>query len=286
MDEVPQGSSTERISTNDIATKDMLAGRFAIEAEPTRPLFPQKRPPRRTALYSAIVLVSVVVLVFAGAAIIRSHTSPTSLTGARASQPTATTQGQGAVQWIPIKSQSAGDLIAAARQSELFNVNCPAEGDCIQDLSHLGTPAFVHVIGAKTSDNLPDLYLLPILDPSASSLGVAILRLNTSHTAIMVGDIVTYPSPLPNGAVSKTKSVDAIAAVQAQRHTQPAAGKNLELVYFPIDYTAWTTGKITWTAGGQFPYDPIWLVHGADGHDYIVGTDGRVYTPQDLPLSA
>jgi hypothetical protein len=251
-------------------------------------------PTRRwLAAYGVLLVLVVIVFSFVGIAVARSYAVAPSASSAHIASPTPwftvapqPTETEVADKWIPIQSEAPAEIIAAARKSQLFNLNCPPGGDCVQDLGHLGTPAYVHVIGAPRSDSLPDLYLIPILDPNADTLGVAEAALNPAHTAIQVGDITTYATPLPKGAVAKIKAADAIAAVSAQRHAQSAAGKKPELVYFPIDYTAWTTGKITWNAGGQFPYDPIWLIHGADGQDYIVGTDGHVYTPKDLPVSA
>jgi hypothetical protein len=255
---------------------------------------PEKTPTGRgLAVYGAGALLLLVVISLMGVmAATRNRTTARvvshSHAAARTPQATVTpapASTEVADRWIPIPSEAPADVIAAARKSQLFNLNCPPGADCIQDLSHLGTPAYVHVTGAPRSDHHPDLYLIPILDTNADTLGVAEAALNPAHTAIQVGDLVTYATPLPKGAVTKMGTADAIVALKAQRHTQPAAGKKLELVYFPIDYAAWTTGKLTWNAGGQFPYDPIWLIHGADGKDYIVGTDGHVYTPKDLPVS-
>jgi hypothetical protein len=128
-------------------------------------------------------------------------------------------------QWIPIQSEAQANIIAAARKSQVFNLNCPPGADCVQDLSRLGTPAYLHVIGAPRIDHLPDLYLIPILDPNGDTLGVAEAALNPSHTARSVVDLVTYAAPLPKGTVAKTMASDAIAALNAQHHTQPAAGK-------------------------------------------------------------
>src|SRR5262245_42977792 len=106
MDEAPQGTPTEGISTgkiyaDEIATKELPAGGFSIEAAPTQPLAPQKRPPkRRLALYSAIALLALAVLLIAGVAIFRNRTTSTGLASTRAQQTpqaTATPLGQGGV---------------------------------------------------------------------------------------------------------------------------------------------------------------------------------------------
>ena len=36
--------------------------------------------------------------------------------------------------------------------------------------------------------------------------------------------------------------------------------------------------------GGEDPEHPIWRLKGGDGRYHFVGTDGRVYEPNQLPL--
>ena len=39
-------------------------------------------------------------------------------------------------------------------------------------------------------------------------------------------------------------------------------------------------------AAASFGPTPVWLVPGADGKDWMAGTDGRVYAVSQLPMSA
>lgn len=131
---------------------------------------------------------------------------------------------------------------------------------------------------------LPDYYDIPARDASGATIGAVLCQLNSQHTAISVGDIVGYPAPRPAGRITILSDRDAINAVASQAHVALKAGGAAELIYFPFDQMAEDTGKINWKAGGNMPYDPMWLVPGADGHDYLVGSDGHVYAPSQLPV--
>jgi len=67
----------------------------------------------------------------------------------------------------------------------------------------------------------------------------------------------------------------------------PAATKQPELVFFPID-PQWrdpNSPKHGWSGGGDSPMDPMWHLVGVDGRDYFVGVDMRVYDAASLPLA-
>lgn len=200
-----------------------------------------------------------------------------------AASATPTTQAESG-EWIALRSTAAADILAAARQSSLFRGDQSESGDHA-DLSRLGAPVFVRAIqppGAPAG-LYPDFYVVPVLDASGAATDAAELELNPTHTAIQVIAIVTYSQPHADGAIASLTASAAIAAVSAQQHSAPRAGTSPQLVYFPADPTAQQTGA--WTGGGAFPADPIWLVPGADGHDHLVGDDGRVYDPEQLPLA-
>jgi hypothetical protein len=66
-------------------------------------------------------------------------------------------------------------------------------------------------------------------------------------------------------------------------------GAQAELVYFPanLDKLNGPHAQMTWTGGGQFPDLAIWRIVPAGGaKDYLVGLDGRVYLPSELPLAS
>lgn len=188
-------------------------------------------------------------------------------------------------QWIPLRSSSPADVIAAARQTVLFNVDRSANGDYVKDLSHLGTPVLVHALHAPGGIVMPDCYVIPIHDGTGATMAAAELNLNPAHTAIQVMAIVTYNHPRPHDTIPRVNQAAALSAVAAQHHTSLRVGAQAELAYFPVNAYAQATGKIVWVSGGEFPADPIWLVPGADGQDHIVGADGHVYYLKNLPIA-
>lgn len=193
--------------------------------------------------------------------------------------------------WIPLRSQSAADVRAAAAASPLFALHrsqaAAGQGD---DLSRLGTPVLVRALQPPTSPSggarLPDFYVLPVLDAAGNATAAAELELDDAHAAVHVIAIVTYAQPRPRGIVPALSAQAAAQAASAQARVALAAGSQPTLVYFPGDAAAQETGASTWAGGGEFPADPIWLVHGADGQDRVVGTDGKVYAPSQLPMLA
>src|SRR5258708_2357797 len=195
--------------------------------------------------------------------------------------------------WIPLRSNASADILAAARQSTLFAENRSDTGDHAHDLTHLGGPVFVQAMqpggttapsGAAAGAVWPDFYVIPILDIQGNTTDAAEAQLNPAHTALHVVAIVTYTHPRPAGTVTAVAMADAVAAVAAQAHTTVRAGSQPRLVYVPIDAAAQEIGKIVWTAGGESPADPLWLIPGADGHDRVAGTDARLYTSAQLPV--
>jgi len=189
-------------------------------------------------------------------------------------------------EWIPLRSTAAADILAAARQSSLFQGDQSESGDHA-DLSRLGTPVFVRAIqptGAPAG-LYPDFYVIPILDVAGAATDAAELELNPARTAIQVVAIITYSQPHGDGAIARVTASAALAAASAQRGVSLHAGASPELTYFPADVAAQASESDAWTGGGEFPADPIWLVPGSDGQSYVVGVDGKVYTLDQLPLA-
>ena len=190
--------------------------------------------------------------------------------------------------WIPLHSQAPGDIIAAARQSPLFAESRADAGDHVHDLSRLGRPVYVRALrpAGVTATQVPDFYIVPILNPAGATTDAAELALNPSHTALQVIAIVTYTASRPNGAVPAQHADQAIHAVASQRQEAPQAISQPYLVYFPLD-PAWQTSpnsQPTWTAGGALPADPLWFVTATDGKQYLAGNDGQLYTTSQLPI--
>jgi hypothetical protein len=187
--------------------------------------------------------------------------------------------------WTPLASQSPGDVVAAARKSPLLNVSPAGTGDYLHDVSRLGTPQLVRAFLAPAGASMPDYYLIPVLGPANQSVGVAMVELNAARTAVRVVDVVTYAQPIPGGGVTRITANAAIGAMMSQHRVAMRTGSQPQLVYFPFDFAAQDAGSVSWHAGGDKPYDPIWLLAGADGIQRLVGTDGHVYLPTDLPAN-
>jgi hypothetical protein len=228
-------------------------------------------------LAGAIVFFVVVVLVAT-----RHTSASTAVSNAAATRAAATSDaGSG---WITINAESPGAIIAAARKSTLFNVDRSGDGDYLKDLSHLETPVLVRALHSAGSIVMPDYYVIPIDDTSGAIVGAAELALNPTHTAVQLTSIITYSAPRPHGKMAHTDMAAAVADLTSQRHVAVRSGAQPQLVYIPIDASQLQTGQVTWSGGGLYPADPVWLIPGADGQDHVVGTDGRDHYVSQLPL--
>jgi hypothetical protein len=192
--------------------------------------------------------------------------------------------------WIPLQGQSAADVLAAVRKAPLVQLvsSTPATSDGSVDLSHLGSPVLVLAYHASNSDgreDAPDFYEIPAMTPSGVITNLIDAELNPAHTAIFVGSI-SGTDPTTHWPGQLIPLAQAVQIVQAERHTGLRAGEHAQLIYFAAYNTsAIEAGQLTWSAGGGGPQNPIWLIPGADGHDYFVGTDGKSYTQAQLPLA-
>lgn len=239
---------------------------------------------------AAFLLLGMAALALITALVVASQHIPASSAagagGSSSAGPQASNAQVATSDWIPLRSSAPADILAAARKSSLFQQNLAGSGDHISDLSRLGAPVYVQAIqpaGAAVGQ-YPDFYVVPILNTSGATTDAAELELNSSHTAIQVIAIVTYGQPHPHGSIARLPASAAVAAVSGQQHSAVRPGTAPQLAYFPADAAAQETGQITWTGGGEFPADPIWLVHGTDGRDHLVGVDGRTYYPGQLPM--
>jgi hypothetical protein len=248
---------------------------------------------------AAFALLTVALLALSAALVVACQSlpaSPTTPAGASRTNSSTTTAEAAASQtvnaqlasgqWIALASTSPAGILAAARQSSMLQQNSAGTGDHASNLSRLGTPVFVRALqpAGATDGQFPDFYVVPILDTSGVVTDAAELLLNLPHTAIQVIAIVTYSQPHADGAIARMSASAAVATMQAQLHADLRAGEAPELIYFPADAATLGSGQVTWTAGGEFPADPIWLVPGTDGHDHVVGDDGHTYAPDQLPM--
>lgn len=191
-------------------------------------------------------------------------------------------------EWIPLRSQSPADILAAARSGALLRESRDGSGDHVDDLSRLGPPVLVVALrpAGVSAAQVPDFYVIPVLSQASAATDAIELALNPAHTAVQEIAIVTYATPRANGSIAMLGADHALQAVASQRQVAAAAMSRPYLVYFPMD-PQWQTsqsGQPTWTAGGALPADPIWLVPTTRGGPYLAGNDCKVYTTSQLPL--
>jgi hypothetical protein len=194
--------------------------------------------------------------------------------------------------WIPLNGPSPAAVLAAVRQSPFFQMvtSAPPESDGYTDLSHLDAPVLVLSYGANKEGgrvNAPDFYEIPVRSSAGLVDNVISAELNRAHTAIYVGSLGSV-DPTPTWPGHLVNAGQAVQIVQVQRHTGLRPGTQARLIFLAAFNTAaFEKGPNPlppWTAGGGGPEAPIWLVPGADGHDYFVGMDARSYTLAELPL--
>ena len=183
---------------------------------------------------------------------------------------------------VPDDSPQAVKALLAAQPLYVTGLNAtPIPGD----------PVLAHPIriGAASDVNACPHWLLPDYDAAGHLVALSDYvydypqrRARFSITGRVFPDEPRYSNPYPylssEQAMALLKNARGVATLQ-----QPAP----ELVFLPINIgvpeqpgPAWN-----WRGGGAAPSDPIWLLAGADGRDYLIGTDRRVYTLHDIPLS-
>lgn len=192
--------------------------------------------------------------------------------------------------WIPLRSQSAADVLAAVKQAPFLGIvsSAPPSSDGYTDVSRLGSPVMVIAYHAPgdTSTSSPDYYEVPVLTASGSVDATVDAQLNASHTAVSVDSVTGYSAPTAHWPATLVSADRAEQLVLATFHVGPRTASAARLVYLAAyDTMAIETGKLNWNAGGGGPMSPIWLVPGADGRDYFVCYDGHAYTLAQLPLS-
>jgi hypothetical protein len=187
-------------------------------------------------------------------------------------------------QWIPLASQSPSDIIAAAKQSNIYQMNASGQGDVVP-VSHLGTPVFVLGLSPSYSSLIPSYYEIPLLDDAGTVIGALDCELNTNQTAISVVDSVQYGQPRSSGSVAQITMQQAFAEIATQHHVSPKTGTQPQLIYFAFNLSAEETGQINWKGGGNFADNPIWEFVGTDGNQQFAGDDGHAYYWDELPLA-
>ena len=131
---------------------------------------------------------------------------------------------------------------------------------------------------------MPDYYIIPIDDTSGAIVGAAELALNPTHTAVQLTSIIARTPAHAHGHMPYMAQSTAQADVAGQQHVALKSGAQPSSSQSQLMRAHSETGQVTWTGGGLYPADPIWLIPGADGQNHIVGTDGRSYNMSSVPV--
>ena len=154
-------------------------------------------------------------------------------------------------------------------------------GDSQYDLSRPETPILVRALHVAGAALIYDVWVIPF-DTARGAIGyIAILDTDATHLAIHPDALMQLGMARPHGELAKYSLTQAISIVQAQSQIRLKSGARPYLIYAAIDYAAVATGK--WNGGGSSDA-PLWLVPGADGKDRILGDDGKVYFPWQIPV--
>jgi hypothetical protein len=215
-------------------------------------------------------------------------------------------QGDSGPQWVALAATSPSAIQQAARASRLYQDvwNSPQTraGQALRS-GMLGMPVLVHAY--RPTPGLPDVWVIPV--DSAGAPGVN-LGQATGVRVVMLLDFaydaahrrlrpLTFAGPFVPGdpeygqPFPRRTAAQALGVMGASYGASVVVGARAELVYFAANLAKLTgpQAQMTWTGGGQFPDLAIWRIvpaaGGPAGADYLVGLDGRLYLPSELPLA-
>ena len=258
---------------------------------------------RRRALLVALLPVVLIGVVVAAIAMLTHGANASGVAAETTLKPTATAQvslscGTSTTpdcptpttgDWIPISADTPAAVLAVFKQSGMYSAAQSSAttgvGDAQYDLSRPETPLFVRELHIPGSIVMPDMYIIPF-DMANGTVGYLMLcNVNATHTAIEVGEVMGVGTkngaPVPHGGLVYLSASAAEGVLYAQRHVRLMPGKQPYLVYTPLDPMSGG-----WSGVGRDGFRPLWLVPGADSHDYVIGNDGKAYLPSQIPLAS
>lgn len=191
-------------------------------------------------------------------------------------------------QWISISSESPSVVAVAISKSGMFQSVETRMGHLTLD-----TPVLVHLIhNVGGSDYWThDHWLASAATDAGLRVGIfdyVYDRADHSIRFAVFGSL--RPSDPRYGHIFPlTTASVAVQRLGAERGIGAKRGMQPILVFFPPDPAILgpDSGRPqrTWTGGGEYPSDPMWLVVGADGHNYFVGKDAHTYDESVLPIA-
>lgn len=242
----------------------------------------------RNAIVTLLLTAAIALTVSAcssAAAVAPQPATPAPVAPTRTALPAAATIITGS-DWIPLRSNSPADIIAAAR-ANLPTYSPGSDSFNITTSSPTGTPVLVLALRDSDIPQPPDFYVVPFLTASGAPVADVTLELNANHTAVRQGGIFSGGSR-PQGILWQHSAAQAVSALEAQRHVALMAGFKPVLVYWPVNASHFETGEITWNGGSLGPTIPAWLLRGTNSQYYIMANDqaddGHIYALSEMPL--
>lgn len=193
--------------------------------------------------------------------------------------------------WVHVASDAPADVLAALKSCREYMAPPQAARASASSASTFDDPVLVQ---PATTGNLGDYSSLPHFIIRASVNGKRQVTydvvydpakelLRISSTSPQMANDPHYGLSFPWAGV--TAGV-AVANLRAARGIGLAASASPELVFFRAPDADTRLGKPdTWTGGGTDLANPIWRLKGSDGRYHFVGTDGKVYEPDQLPIA-
>ena len=235
----------------------------------------------------------VIVLMFAllarhsGAAVASAH-STTAGDGRHiwcglAGQPACPTADPG---WVSVSSSMPAAALTAISSHKMFSAFESRFGHFSPDL-----PVLVHpygVYGPASDYYLDDHWVVAVRNSAGQECGIFDFVYDRAHQRLRFSsfDVLTSQDPRFGKAFPYISSNVAQSRLLSQLHEATLVGVAPALIFFPIA-TGWIGPQAshTWTLGGDSPVNPVWLLTGADGHTYFIGSDLRVHAQGELPIA-
>lgn len=246
-------------------------------------------PPLAFVGVSLLVTLMAAVLIWHGTIASATSSSQTGKNNARniwcgsAGQPACPTVDPG---WVPLRSEAPGDVLAVLTHNKMFLTVESRYGQVGSDLPVLVHPFNPQNLGSDYYRD--DHWILPVRDAQGLECGLLDFVYDRAHQAIRPSSFIMLQKrdPRYGRAFPYVSSSGAQAALNNARHMGLLSATAPELSFFPLAADYWGPEATRhWTGGGASPMDPMWLLQGADGHTYFVGSDLHVQTQNNLPLA-
>lgn len=192
------------------------------------------------------------------------------------------------VEWVQISADRPADVLGAFEKSDMYQQiqrsAASGAGDSQYDLSRPEAPILVRALRVAGAAIFYDVWVIPF-DTASGVIGyIAILDTDATRLAIHPDAVMQLGTARPHGQLARYSQSQAISMVEAQSHVILRPGSQPYLVYAPIDAALVESGQVVWNGGG-WAGNPLWLVPCSDGQDRVVGIDGKVYLPSQIPVA-